>query len=91
MSPPGLVVSDVAARNPIQQGPIITRQIANVISASTPGMMDTGVFPSGLPGDDPNHPVFPKSRPIVEIGQPAAIRNAAHLSPVAGTSPIARS
>jgi uncharacterized membrane protein YtjA (UPF0391 family) len=86
-----VIISDVAAGNPIQQGPIITQQNANVIPASTPGIMSTGAFPSGLPGDDPNHRVFRKSRPIVEIGQRAAIKNAAHLSPVAGTSPIARS
>jgi hypothetical protein len=53
-----VIISDVAAGNPIQQGPIITQQDANVIPASTPGIMSTGAFPSGLPGEDPNHPGF---------------------------------
>jgi hypothetical protein len=53
-----VIISDVAAGNPIQQGPIITQQDANVIPASTPGIMSTGAFPSGLPSEDPNHPGF---------------------------------
>jgi hypothetical protein len=30
-----------------------------VPNTSTPGMFGTGASPSGLPGDDPNHPGFP--------------------------------
>jgi hypothetical protein len=41
----------------------------------TPGRFGTGALPSGLPGDDPAHPGFPREgRPIVDIGQRAAIK-----------------
>jgi len=30
-----------------------------VPNTTTPGMFGTGASPSGLPGDDPNHPGFP--------------------------------
>jgi hypothetical protein len=30
-----------------------------VPNTATPGMFGTGASPSGLPGDDPNHPGFP--------------------------------
>jgi hypothetical protein len=67
-APAGWSFSDVAAGNPIQQGPIITRQNVNLIPASTPGSIGTGAFPSGLSGDDPADPGFSgKSRP--KVGQ----------------------
>jgi hypothetical protein len=34
--------------------------VAGVPNTSTPGMIGTGASPSGLPGDDPAKPGFPK-------------------------------